>query len=404
MNKNALIKKLIAYGIIITAAAYFMPRQKDWTPYFSSAFNTPFGNEILYDHLDELFPSKKITTNYSSFYQIKDSLLNNKANLIMIQEELGMDSLDLDVLIKFIAKGNNVFISSLTFPNRLLDTLKYDLKTDWSLISTILPNEESQDTIFHDFYNKNLSIDSSYIFTTEFRLSYFETLDSLTRNSGLGWAKDDSLAIFVMDSIGMGRIFLHSNPYCFSNYYMMKDHQRSYIEKALSFLPKENTIWDEYYNPYYQEIESKDILKVIRAKPPLAWALYLALSGLILYLLFMSKRKQRIIPVLDSFPNESLNLIRTIGELYYNTADNKKVATKKINHFYSFLNRNIGLDRTMTLEQKKNLLVNKTTQNQETINQMWRLIENLSAQESISDRQIQALQKYIIKFRREFQN
>lgn len=403
MNRNSVVKKLAIYGVIITVAAYFMPKEQDWTPYFSNEYDTPFGNEILYENLSPIFPSGKIESNLSSLYELKDSFLNRKANYIMIQEQLDMDSLDLDVLIKFVENGNDVFISALDFPYQLLDTLKYELHSDWTSISSIIPGREESDTIFHDFYENLFTNDSSYIFNTEYSLSYFEPMDSIIRNTGIGWAKHDSMAILVMDTIGKGRIFLHSNPFCFSNYYMVKDHQRTYIEKAFSYLPDRNTIWDEYYNPYNSLNKNNDILKVIRAKPPLTWAFYLAVTGIILYLLFKSKRKQRVIPVLDTYPNESLDLIKTIGELYFNTANNKKASTKKVNHFFIFLNRTIGLDRSAGKEEMKKLIASKTTLSGEDISQMLNLIENLEVQESVSDGQLLALQKYILILRREIQ-
>ena len=401
MNKNKVTKRLLLYGLLVAVAAYFYPRPRDWTPYLTKDKRTPFGNEILYKLIGDLFPEYPVYTNQGSLYEKKDSLHQIGGNLIFIQDQLDMDSLDLDVLLHFAASGNSVFISSSTFPSKLLDTLGYNINYNWTG-SSILSNIQDQDTIFHQFYPISLSKDTAYNFTTEYSLKTFTSLDSLNKHTAIGWAKNKEHPIMVREKYGAGSFILHTNPYCFTNYYMLKDHQREYIGMALSFMKPGPIIWDEYYNPYNSKKRNRDLLTIVKAKPSLAWAYYIGITGIILYLLFMSKRKQRRIPILDSFPNESMELVNTIGQLYFNTSTNKNIAEKKINLIYVFLHRNIGMDKSMSLAQQKHLITSKTTLSSEEVEQVLKLINNLQAQEIVSNGQMKALQKYGRRIRKEF--
>ena len=57
----------------------------------------------------------------------------------------------------------------------------------------------------------------------------------------------------------------------------------------------------------------------------------------VLFILFMGKRKQRIIPVIEPVRNTTLDFVQTIGRLYFNRHDNKNLAIKKITFFMDYL-------------------------------------------------------------------
>ena len=49
-------------------------------------------------------------------------------------------------------------------------------------------------------------------------------------------------------------------------------------------------------------------------------------------MVFEMKRKQRIIPVINPLANTTLEFVGTIGDLYYQSAEHKNIAEKRI-HF-----------------------------------------------------------------------
>jgi hypothetical protein len=93
------------------------------------------------------------------------------------------------------------------------------------------------------------------------------------------------------------------------------------------------------------------MLHVVLSNPALKKAVNLSVIGILLILLFMSKRKQRIIKPVDVFSNDSKELVTTIGNMYYNTSDNKEILNKKIQLFKKDMFRMHGL-RDITPRQE----------------------------------------------------
>ena len=56
-------------------------------------------------------------------------------------------------------------------------------------------------------------------------------------------------------------------------------------------------------------------LSVIRQHPPLLWAFWLGIVGLLLFIFFNVKRKQRIINVVKPNVNTTVNFTETVGRL-----------------------------------------------------------------------------------------
>ena len=58
----------------------------------------------------------------------------------------------------------------------------------------------------------------------------------------------------------------------------------------------------------------------------------LALFAVIAFVIFEAKRKQRPIPIITAPRNESLDFIKTVGNLYYEQNDHKNISEKKIQY------------------------------------------------------------------------
>jgi hypothetical protein len=103
-------------------------------------------------------------------------------------------------------------------------------------------------------------------------------------------------------------------------------------------LPNENIIWDEYYKNRKTAVEKSDLYYLMNT-PGMQEAVYLIMFSILVYMLFASKRKQRIIPVIDKHSNDTLDFTRTIGQLYYNENDNKNIGMKRNAYFLAHLRK-----------------------------------------------------------------
>ncbi len=395
-SENKRITRLILiYGVLIALIAAFMPRQLDWTPSFQNFKNSPYGAEAVFENIKGIFDEEILVNDQTLYEGLKDTSLS-KTNFIAINSDLYFDSLDLDVLYRHARDGNNVFLSAENIAYQLLDSLGLYLQTKFNDFPTV--EELEQNSLEMALLSPEERKDSTYEFKTQWSFNYFAADDSLGSTAlALGFIEEEKVN-FVKVPYGDGYFYLHSFPYALTNYYLMKDKNRSYISSIFSHLPKDyDVIWDEYYKPQSANFR-KSPLSVLMRFPSLKWAYWLTLSGIILFMLFYAKRRQRPIPIVTPPKNESLKFIKTLGSLYYNKGSHKDISNKKIKVFKDHLSQNYFLkDITFSAAEAEKIAL-KSGKSKEDIDRIFDLIHRFEKLESLSDGQLKALIKNINKF------
>ncbi|MEL7124293.1 MAG: hypothetical protein AAFO07_32960, partial [Bacteroidota bacterium] len=170
--------------------------------------------------------------------------------------------------------------------------------------------------------------------------------------SRVGYFRDTfPLINFARIPYGSGYFYLHTTPIAFSNLNMLNSSNKLYAEGVFSHLSPGTIYWDEYSRiseatgrrmnnsnrSSNRTLSNRTPLEYILNQPPLAMAWYLLLFALLIYLLFKSKRKQRIIPILSKNENTSLEFVTTMGRLYFIQNDHRKLAIQKMRLFKSFI-------------------------------------------------------------------
>lgn len=181
---------------------------------------------------------------------------------------------------------------------------------------------------------------------------------------------DTTYVNFCKIQYGEGTFFFHTNPIVFTNYHISDARRRLYAQRVLSHLPETSIYWDvanrtsiarvmqQNDNRNSHGFNKNSPLKYILAQPPLAWAWYILVGMGILYAIFYSKRRQRVVPVLLPIKNTSVEFIKTIGRLNHQQGNHGEVA------------RQIWRDFSIHIKEKFNMNTN-------TINENW--IETLAA-------------------------
>jgi hypothetical protein len=130
----------------------------------------------------------------------------------------------------------------------------------------------------------------------------------------------------------------------------------------------------------------------------MAWAFWLILSLLALFILFDSKRRQRIIKPLQPNINTSVAFTETVGRLYLQKKDNRNIADKMITYFLEhirnqyFLNTNQLNDEFMdTLTRKSNMQLLQTQK-------LFGTIHEIQQSQQINDQQLLSLNQQIENF------
>lgn len=268
-----------------------------------------------------------------------------KGTLFSISDFYKFDERSTEELLYFVEEGNTVFISSTTMSDVLKDSLNFDIMLR-NHIETKL---------------KSTLVNSSTNFELDKGASdyYFSKFDKNTTTI-LGNIHDEKYILpnFIEIKRGEGKFILHLQPIAFTNYYLLENNYK-YIESVCSHIDSETIYWS------VEDIEESSIsgspLRFIFSQPALKWAWYLGLFGIIIFMLFNAKRRQRVIPIAEPLKNTTVEFAKTIGNLYFLEKNHKDIAEKKTVYFLEKIRKDYYLDTTVLDETFMNRLHQKTS-------------------------------------------
>ena len=395
----------ISIGSCIQSGRVLPPLNED----YRKTDKRPFGSFIAYKEFKNLFNDRYVETVTDPFDEewnvIKDYSSSKKYSLyFLITKNLVLNYTEVNAFMDYVKAGNDLFISADYIDTRLLENINCN-------------NERMAEIVDETKGLMNQTNVSMYegedIKSPSYSYYYYPFLNSL---SGYDTAFTKVLGVneknqpdYILLFWGKGRIYLHVAPRVFSNYFLLSGNNHEYLENVLSYLrsdPK-NIYWDEYYkntNPNRRKgnNDSKEdnfsSLSVIRQHPPLLWAFWLGIIGLLLFILFNAKRKQRIINVVKPNINTTVNFTETVGRLYLQKKDNNHIAEKMITYFFEHIRNKYFINTSKIDDEFINSLSGKSGVPKETTEQLFSLIYRVHGGERVDDEMLVQLNIEIENF------
>ncbi len=388
-------KKIAFYVCLILLVAYLMPVEKNWQESYSQKHNWPYGAEVTRAVWQDLFPQSIITeADLPIWNTMRDNEFTSKQLYVIFDRQISFDSLDRSSLLDFVYTGNSAFIVSDRLDSGLLDTLNITKKYRVSEDLTSIINGLNVITSEQDFFE---SKDSSYSFSIKDYEKYFTNIDTVSNDMiALAYGADTSELTYVKIPFGEGSFYLHNQPLLLTNYYVLSDEGKRYLEQMASYLPSYDIIWDNNYKAI-EKMRAESPLKVILSYDTMRWAYWLSVLGLLLFFVFRIKRRQRIIPVVEPPTNDSLDFAKTMGNLYFNSADNKTLAQKKIAILKEYLSRKLYLSDITFGDDEVANVVNKTNHTNEEVVKLFNVINAINNTETVGDGQLKVLNRLVNK-------
>lgn len=364
------------------------PKSHNWSITLSHVDKNPYGTYVLNELLPDLF--HEIEVSNTTFYEL---LNDDKANFSVISfaTRMNLSAEDTEALMTHVARGNDAFLSAHYFFGKLADTLNL-LTTDY-----LFDNSEvigQQDSMELYFSNPTLDASTQYLYKRDNAHNYFKSYDTtrthiITRND-----LDEPVTLRVR--IGKGNLFLNSTPLAFSNINMLNRENNSFASTCLSHLNNANVRWTEYY--HLGRMEASTPLRFVLTQEPLAWAYYVTMASLFLFILFEIKRKQRIIPIITPLANTTLEFVSTISNLYYQRGDHKNIAEKKIAFFFDQLKTKYFIDQHYLTTHDINFIAAKTGNDIVDTGILFKTIESIQSKSWIASDELIKLNKLIEQF------
>ena len=207
----------------------------------------------------------------------------------------------------------------------------------------------------------------------------------------------DSLPIFLKLDLGKGHIYLHSVPALVTNIGTRQDYYLYHSEYVLSHFNPNKVIVDKtrfVFNLGNDEIKKSPIAFILKT-PSLAWAYYLTLASILCFVIFRSKRLQRIIPLKEKNENTSLQYIKTLSTLYQGHERNNKLVVHMRDVFFNRIKNKYFLDHT--IDGYVGLLSKKTKVSENEIETLLHKFESAKSS-SFTDDQLIVLNNQIESF------
>ncbi len=381
------------------------------TETYSRSDKNPFGASIAYNVVKSAFGDYYLQNIKQPFYKFHRENSTYKSLYFSITKSQYTSDEDEKYMLRYANNGNDLFIVSRYFDSTLLNAANVtEISDGYSPFFSFFGVKEMNDTkvTLAPKYYSDTSLKQYFYFpfSSSFQLKQNSKAKILSYNE---MGKPNCIVVFY----GKGRIFLHCDPRAFSNYYLLKDKNIKELTSLLGYT-KNNfayIYWDDFYRTRTHKPESDansdaeppEGLSFLLSKPPLAWAFWLSILLLLLYILFGGKRKQRIVEERKQNINHSVNFAETIGLLYLQNKNNRSIADKMILYFNDFVRNNYYLNTNQINDEFISSLSRKSGVPYEQVDKLYNNIKLSQNNYDIDDYKLLALNQHIQNFYKKIQ-
>lgn len=381
---------LVLFALLVWVE-YNSPKPVDWRRTYMMQDKIPFGCNAFYRLVGEDIYKDKTEKQSQTPFNVLATMPNKKIGYVFINNNLAPAALDCKYLFDFVKEGNTVLLAANSFNSQLTDTFKIETAYDYNLL-----NDTTKKLAFN-FCNPKLKAKKSYAYSKSIDYSYFKSFD--TSKVSVLATTIDSNAIFIKAPCGKGNFYFLSLPDIYTNYFVVNDPNREAAYKTLSYVNADQIWWDEYYKSF--NIKQGSGLQFIFGNDSLYAAYLLAGIALLVFMVFGLKRKQKAIPIVEPLQNTTLQFVEVVGSVYYNTKNHKIIAEEKINSFCEFVRtkfslpgRNFDADGLLRISKLSTIPL-------EEINKLFKLINHILAQTSITEKELIELNHLIETFHKQ---
>ena len=363
-------------------------------PKYSYKDKEPMGSYIAYHYLNSIFNNGVTEVTDKSFSNLRYDINYNKSLYIIIAKGVFMNRSDLESMMNYVSNGNTIFISSEYIDEKLLDTL--GIKATFDFSSFIFQDEyqmKKKDTwlsLVHD--SKKYGF---YFVPFDNTLTVSDTAETQV----LGYNEDEKMN-FIAVNHGQGKFIFHTAPAAFSNYFLLAKNNKEYLEKTFSYFDAEtnSVYWDNYYRTRRSTEDDFSIFKFFKKHPPLLYGFLILLGGLLLFIAFGGKRKQRFVPEKTPNTNSTVSYTETIGRLYLQKKDNRNIALKMFTYFLEYVRNHYYLNTQSLNDEFAEALSRKSGVPEARVKHLLQLMDDTDRSDNISDIRLLELHNHLQEY------
>ena len=363
---------------------------------FAKKEKDPFGTYVFYDQAALLFNRNKLNVKKENFEIVWQHISDTASLYIIVSKNLFLTEEGKKAMLDYVDSGNTLLISSDNIDTDFLDTLNCKVNYNHKLNETFLAMRSTSVKMDSAIYDSD-AVYSYFYFPLK---KYFAKIDTATTNilgrNELG--EPNLIEVFY----GKGKLYLQCEPRALSNYFLLQKTNYKYLQNLFAFInvTPEHVYWDDYYNKknHRPNDSNKSGIQILLQYPAMAWALWLLVLLLVLYILFGSKRRQRVVKTIAPITNTTVAFTETVGHLYLQKKDNHNIADKMILYFFEYIRRKYYLNTNLLNDDFITTLSRKANVSLEATEALFQSIKLINNSFEISDEQLLILNQQIENF------
>jgi hypothetical protein len=392
MYKNNIVYVLCGLALLVLLLYGQKPVQ--WVATYDLNDTQPFGSHALSKLLpDYVGNNETLSVVYHNFSELNAGSVDK--NILMISTSLSIDDKELEELEYYIAKGNTVVIAAENFSEDFAHF--YELNFNESFLNFDRKKASVQffagDTEEICFLPLKNYPQATFSFATEAALTTF----SQSGNSFEELAQTASgELVLAKKTIGEGALYLSTTPKLFTNYYLLRNNASHYVAGILSPLVGKPLAYARFYQAGRNEAQTP--LRYILSQPALRYSYWLVVLGVLLFIFFYGKRRQRVIPVIEPPKNSSLTFAHTLGQLYYQQKDHRNLAQKRLRYWQNFVQKNYLINRQLSSSYFISELTAKSGAPAKTVAYLAKMHQRAETANTITEADLPWIEKHLQLF------
>jgi len=327
--------------VVVVIIEYRMPQRFQWKPTFLHDDPQPFGCMVFDSVLAQTMPRGYTVTPNTVWQMRRDSTLSTPHGLLFLCNE-SLTTAHLDDLLSLADSGHVVLVTTTGNMWAWEDTLdvvfSYNTNFNIKQLAGKAPEKQAVSWTERGDYRPAETVCTTY----ETMISYHVTLGDSLPFVTLAKYQEDTIAVSLRR--GKGELIILTAPLLMTNYAMLShDNGAVFIHRLMNRMKHLPVIRSEgLLSRTTQNSESP--FSVFLQHPPLRWALYLTMMGIVLFCVFTARRRQRPIPVIPQPQNGNREFVRLIGTLYWQEGNHQGLLQKKLAYTAEVIRRQTGLD------------------------------------------------------------
>ncbi len=390
----AVLFVLLIFGYIYLESTKKQPI--NWFPSYVAKHKIPLGTYVLNKELSTIFPSNNIEiVSIPPYVYLQDS--TRIGTYFFVDEALNFGDAEFLRLMKFVARGNDVFIST---HGMNIDTLNFETER---LVSKNLDEKVFFKQLNKAFKGKEYTYDRPFINQVFTKIDTTNTtILGITGYVNSNEERTEEGINFVKHSYGKGNFYLHTFPEVFTNYTILNETNHQHTANILSYLRDDIPIlWDAYYKTGKSKITSP--LQYLLGSKYLKWAYYMALIGVLIFVIFEGKRKQRSIPIITPLKNQTVAFTRTIANMYFEKQEHKNIAEHKISYLLEFIRVKLHIPTTKLDGVFYENVALRSGNSLEDVIKLFKFCDTIHLKNQITNEELIKLNSLIEKFKKTIQ-